>query len=72
MILYLPFPITPLKKNVWSLFYDDFDDPVPDIGGIEKFNKYVIKLSSSERVRWVLGMLLKEANIQLKNSLMKS
>lgn len=46
------------EKNVWSLFYDDFDDPVPDIElESKKFNKYVIKLSSSERVRWVLGML---------------
>lgn len=46
------------EKNVWSLFYDDFDDPVPDIDlESKKFSKYVIKLSSSERVRWVLGML---------------
>ncbi|RCK56227.1 hypothetical protein Cantr_05907 [Candida viswanathii] len=46
------------EKNVWSLFYDDLDDPQGDVDlEAKKFSKQVIKLSSNEKVKWTLGML---------------
>ena len=58
---------------MWSLFYDDFDDPVPDI---ELESKSLINMLSNcrlpERVRWVLGMLFERNKYPTQNSLMKS
>jgi len=45
------------ERKSWSLFYDEFEDDLPDIDSeSRKFHKRVIKLTSSERVRWTIGM----------------
>ncbi|CAI5759159.1 unnamed protein product [Candida verbasci] len=46
------------EKNIWSLFYDDEDENSPDIDlEAKKFEKKCIKLTSSDRVKWVLGFM---------------
>ncbi|KAL6450339.1 hypothetical protein SBY92_002274 [Candida maltosa Xu316] len=46
------------EKNIWSLFYDNLDDPNTDVDlEAKKFSKRVITLTSSNRVKWILGML---------------
>lgn len=56
------------EKNIWSLFYDDLDDPSADVDlEAKKFNKQVIKLSSSEKVKWTLGMLFERNKHPTKN-----
>ncbi|KAK6459350.1 mitochondrial protein from FMP27-domain-containing protein [Scheffersomyces xylosifermentans] len=45
------------EKKSWSLFYDEMEEYIPDIDSeSKKFNKRVMKLSSADKVRWVLGM----------------
>ncbi|EAZ63310.2 mitochondrial protein, partial [Scheffersomyces stipitis CBS 6054] len=52
------------EKKSWSLFYDEVEEYIPDIDSeSKKFSKRVMKLSSAEKVRWVLGMLYERNKI---------
>ncbi|KAI5965944.1 uncharacterized protein KGF55_001308 [Candida pseudojiufengensis] len=55
------------EKNIWSLFYDGADVTTPDYDlDAKKFHKKVIKLSTNDRVKWVLGFMFERNKLDSK------
>lgn len=49
-------------SRMWGSFYADLDDNIVEIDESKRFSKKVIRLSSTDRVRWTLGMIF-ERNV---------
>ncbi|KAI5954938.1 hypothetical protein KGF54_001499 [Candida jiufengensis] len=55
------------EKNVWSLFYDGADVTTPDYElEAKKFLKKVIKLTTNDRVKWILGFMFERNKLDSK------